>query len=86
MKSKLETKSVHLEECRRQLKENLEQLNIKDIALTEAKRNIEKIKTSHEDEIKVGIIRAAVQENGSLRFPTRSNTNRSIQSRRSLEA
>ena len=86
MKSKLETKSVHLEECRRQLKENLEQLNIKDIALTEAKRNIEKIKTSHEDEIKVGINRAAVQEKGSLRFPTRSSTNRSIQSRRRLEA
>ena len=56
LKSKLETKSVHLEECRRQLKENLEQLNIKDIALTEAKRNIEGIKTSHDDEIKVGCI------------------------------
>ena len=50
---------MRLEECRRQCKEQQEQLNIKEIALAESKRNIERIKISHDDEIKVGDIYTA---------------------------
>lgn len=52
LKAKLESKTVRLEECRRRQKEQQEQLNIKEIALAESKRNIERIKISHDDEIK----------------------------------
>ena len=54
LKAKLESKTVHLDECKRQLREQHEQLNNKEIALAESKRNIERIKVSHDDEIKVG--------------------------------
>ena len=53
LKAKLEEKTVHLDECKSQFKELKDQMNFKEIALGESKRNIEHIKISHNDEIKV---------------------------------